>query len=135
MFKRIKIFSKNKKLILFIFLQFIISFKLIKDLNQNFDINYKIVYLGDQGRTYNTTVIFTLFHFEKSKHPFTHYDRWSNRFIKSIGAPIVAFIDYYWEKKIIKRCQKYNITGFSFLLINNFSRFFKFLYFKFKRKK
>ena len=73
--------------------------------------NGKTVYLGDQRRICYTTIVTTLFLFGKSKHSKDDYDRWSNTMIKSIGAPIVAIVDYNWEKKFIERARHYNLTG------------------------
>ena len=73
--------------------------------------NSKTVYLGDLQRTCYTTVVTTLFLFDKSKHSKDDYERWSNTMIKSIGAPIVAIVDYNWEKKFIERARHYNLTG------------------------
>ena len=73
--------------------------------------NGKTVYLGDLQRTCYTTVVTTLFLFGKSKHSREDYDRWSNTMIKSIGAPIVAIVDFNWEKKFIERARLYNLTG------------------------
>ena len=78
----------------------------------NFHNNYfKIVYLGDQQHTSYITVITTLFYFGKCKHTNRDYDKWSKTMIKSMGVPIVAFIDFNWEKKFLERSKKYNITG------------------------
>lgn len=76
-----------------------------------FDSNYKIVYLGNQQRTSYSTVVTTLFLFGKSKHSSSNYDEWSNTMIKSLGAPIVAFIDFNWEKSFLERAKQYNVTG------------------------
>lgn len=76
-----------------------------------FDSNYKIVYLGNQQRTSYSTVVTTLFLFGKSKHSSSNYDEWSNTMIKSLGVPIVAFIDFNWEKSFLERAKQYNLTG------------------------
>ena len=73
--------------------------------------NGKTVYLGDQKRICYTTVVTTLFLFGKSKHSRDDYERWSNTMIKSIGAPIVAVVDFNWEKRFIERARLYNLTG------------------------
>lgn len=69
------------------------------------------VYLGDQSRVSFTTVITTLFRFNKSKHSNDKYDKWSNTMLNSIRAPLVAFVDRTWATKFIERCQANNITG------------------------
>ena len=77
----------------------------------NFDNDYKIVYLGDQRQTSHTTIVTSLFLFRKSKHSRNDYDKWSNTMIKSMGAPFVAFIDFNWEKRFLDRSKKNNLTG------------------------
>ena len=75
------------------------------------DSDYKVVYLGNQQITSYTTVVTTLFQFGKSKHSSGDYDVWSTTMIKSLGAPIVAFIDFNWEKKFLERAKEFNLTG------------------------
>jgi len=72
---------------------------------------YEIKHLGNPKHISLTTVVTTLFRFSKSKHASDAYDEWSKTMIKSMGAPIVAFIDYNWANKFIERCKLNNITG------------------------
>lgn len=76
-----------------------------------FDNNYKIVYFGDQRRISYTTIVTTLFLFEKSKHSSKEYNIWTNAMLKSLGVPIVAFVDYNWEKTFLERSKQNNLTG------------------------
>ena len=79
--------------------------------NNDNESEYKIVILGDEQRTSYITVVTTLFLFGRSKHSKNQYGAWSNTMLKSLGAPIVAFIDFNWEQKFIERCRENNITG------------------------
>lgn len=94
----------------------IINLNIKNDINNNkSDISYhnvyKIIYFGNQQRYSYSTVVTTLFLFKKSKHTIINYETWSTTMIKSLGVPIVAFIDYNWEKSILKKAKKYNLTG------------------------
>ena len=72
---------------------------------------YEIKYLGDQTRESRTTVLTTLFHFGKSKHRVKEYEKWFSKMLASLGAPLIAYVDYYWAPKFIEKCQQYNLTG------------------------
>lgn len=76
--------------------------------------DYQTIHVGKQtNRTMNTniTIVTTLFHFNKSKHSDSDYDKWSETMIKSLASPFVAFVDNYWADTFIKRCNQYNLTG------------------------
>lgn len=71
----------------------------------------KIIYFGDRQRISYTTVLTTMYYFGKSKHSKKDYEKWSGTMTRSIGAPIVAYIDTKVEEKMIKRFRDYNLTG------------------------
>lgn len=91
------------------------------DLKIRADSAYEIRYLKNQKpiRT-ETTVVTTLFQFNKSKHSNKKYDRWSTKMIASMGVPIVAYVDFFWADKFIEKCNKYNLTG-TFKIFNYLS--------------
>lgn len=68
-------------------------------------------YIGNQSIESFGTVITILFHFNKSKHKSDEYEKWSEAMIKSIGAPMVAYVDDFWANKLIKLCIKQNLIG------------------------
>lgn len=70
-----------------------------------------IYYIGNQSLESFTTVITTLFDLKKSKHKQNEYDKWSETMLKSMGAPLVAYVDNFWAEKFIKRCNELNLTG------------------------
>lgn len=72
---------------------------------------YEIKYIGDQTRESRTTVLTTLFHFSKSKHRVKEYEKWFSKMLASLGAPLIAYVDYYWAPKFIEKCRHYNLTG------------------------
>ena len=71
----------------------------------------KVIYVGDRHRISHTTVLTTMYYFGKSKHSKKDYEKWSGTMTRSIGAPIVAYIDTKVEEKMIKRFRDYNLTG------------------------
>ena len=71
----------------------------------------RIIYFGDRQRISYTTVLTTMYFFGKSKHSKKDYEKWSGTMTRSIGAPIVAYIDTKVEEKMIKRFRDYNLTG------------------------
>ena len=74
--------------------------------------SYEIKYIGNRKpKPYFTTVVTTLFHFERSKHPDTSYEKWSETLLASISVPLIAYVDTYWADKFIQKCNKYNVTG------------------------
>lgn len=85
-----------------------------KSLNKNKNNNiYEIVKLGDENRTNTSyvTLVFAQFKFKKSKHSIESYENWSDVMMKSFGSPFVAFVDYNWSEKFIKKIQELNLTG------------------------
>lgn len=75
--------------------------------------SYDVRYLTDRklAKRYLTTVVTTLFHFEKSKHADSSYEKWSDTMLASMGGPIIAYVDHYWADKFIEKCKSYNLTG------------------------
>ena len=99
---------------------FVVNLFFLADFKSKYDnesnlcpfIKYKTVYLGDQNRTSYTTIVTTLFIFSiNKKRSNSSYYEWSGRMIKSLGAPVVAYIDYSLEEVFTKRFQKSNLTG------------------------
>ena len=76
------------------------------------NIEYKTVYLGDQNMTSYTTIVTTLFIFTiNKKRSNSSYYEWSGRMIKSLGAPVVAYIGSSLEEVFTKRFKESNLTG------------------------
>lgn len=71
----------------------------------------EIKYIGNQSRESFTTVLSTLFYFKKSKHNPRKYKEWSNKMLKSLGAPLIMYVDSYWADYVITKCIENNITG------------------------
>lgn len=95
----------------------------------------RIEYIGNQSWQSYTTVITVLFNFKKSKHKHNEYEKWSEKMLKSIGAPFVAFVDNFWAERFIKHSKNFNLTGLffiSFFIVPDFQLIFqlsKFYYF------
>ena len=82
---------------------------------------YKVIYIADRkSKRYYTTVVTTLFRFNKSKHSDEKYEKWSDTLLASVSVPLIAYVDTYWADKIIKKYNKYNVTGEKGFLIRNF---------------
>lgn len=89
--------------------------KLIKTINQ-FDYNYyDVIQVGNQSRFNSITIMTSMFRFHKSKHPIEDYIKWSSTMFNSIGSPLVAYVDQYWSQRVIKLCQKRNLTALIFV--------------------
>lgn len=75
--------------------------------------SYDVKYLADKkpNRRYFATVVTTLFHFEKSKHPDANYEKWLDNMLASVTIPIIAFVDSYWAEKFTMKCNRLNLTG------------------------
>lgn len=71
----------------------------------------EIKYIGNQSRESFTTVLSTLFYFNKSKHLSRKYEKWSNKMLQSLGAPLIMYVDEYWADYFITKCIEKNITG------------------------
>ena len=75
------------------------------------NIKYKSVYFGDESTVNNTTIVTNMFFIGTSKHSNSDYIEWLRIMIRSIGSPIVAYIDTKSEKTFVEEFQKYNKTG------------------------
>jgi hypothetical protein len=85
----------------------------LKTMSTNGSTIYRVVTLGESKKNVknHVTVVTTLFQFGKSKHPIEFYEMWSENMIKSLGTPFVAFVDFNWSHKFIKKCKEQNLTG------------------------
>ena len=73
---------------------------------------FQVVHLGDHTTiTSFATVVTALYRFNESKHTSQSYDIWSQILIKSIGVPLVAFLDNETAQSFIPQCILNNITG------------------------
>ena len=84
----------------------------LESMEPSYEPSYEIIYIGNRKpKPYFTTVVTTLFHFERSKHPDISYEKWSETLLASIYVPLIAYVDTYWAEKFIQKCNKYNVTG------------------------
>ena len=119
----LKKISRKKCLTLFLYVcSSVIILILYEHIHLNFidkrlkeaDSRVQVVHLGKQnGAKSFITVVTALFLFNKSKHSNSSYDNWSHTMIKSIGVPMVAFVDNKTAPIFIQRCISNNITGLS----------------------
>lgn len=84
-----------------------------ENLEESIEPSYEVIYIaGDRKpKRYFTTVVTTLFHFERSKHQDKNYEKWSETLLASISVPLIAYVDTFWADKFIQKCNKYNVTG------------------------
>lgn len=84
----------------------------LESIETSYEPSYEVIYIADRKpKPYFTTVVTTLFHFERSKHPDKSYENWSETLLASISVPLIAYVDTYWADKFIQKCNKYNVTG------------------------
>lgn len=80
--------------------------------------NYETYRIGNQSNFSNITIMTSMFRLHKSKHPIENYIKWSSTMFESIESPLVAYVDQYWLKIIIKLCRKRNLTALIFVFKN-----------------
>lgn len=72
---------------------------------------YEIKYFGEQNQTSYVTLVTSLFQPDKSKHSPRDYEKWTDTMLKSIGSPIVAFVDVQWSDFVVRQFTANNLTG------------------------
>lgn len=70
----------------------------------------RTIFIGN-NRSAGITIVTLMFQFNKSKHSNAQYDHWSNTMMASLSSPFVAYVDNFWSKVFIERCNRYNLTG------------------------